>query len=310
MTMNGGFTRMHHDITEAIMLRDFTKRQRKILDLIFRLSWGCGKDTAYIPKQRDFTLVGIYEPDIKRELEWLITSQIIEHEDGYYRFNENFDQWQISRVKPFNPEKLSELLSLNLKTVRGNHPQSNDNNCELSETLSQNLVKHEVGTSQNTKFARRELASPKETLKKDKENIILNNKNNIREKPTNKSPLQKNNGKFRGGLPVDENSYSAHNVCQTVEDIARRKELRKEKESIPFLSEGAQEKLIGSYENMIGPINGNRSDLILLADCYGPQIVLTAIKDISDQAAAFNKPERKSFAYLEKILVSNTGGRK
>jgi len=69
--------RMAHSINEAIMLRDFTKRQRKIPDLILRLSWGCGKKAAYIPHQKEFCVTGIYEPDVKKELIWLEQSKII-----------------------------------------------------------------------------------------------------------------------------------------------------------------------------------------------------------------------------------------
>ena len=106
--------RVAHSINEAIMLRDFTKRQRKILDLILRLSWGCGKKNAYIPLQKNFSIVGIHEVDIKKELDWLQESRVIARNDCMYSFNKNFDEWQISRVKPFEPEKLSNLLSLNL----------------------------------------------------------------------------------------------------------------------------------------------------------------------------------------------------
>lgn len=148
--------RMAHSINEAIMTRDFTKRQRKILDLILRLSWGCGQKDAYIPHQRDFSVVGVYEVDIKSELEWLGVSKVITREGSFYWFNKNFDDWEVSRVKPYQPEKLSNLLSLNLN---GNRPQ-------LSETLRNNLVKHEVLTKQNTKSATPELASPKERLNK------------------------------------------------------------------------------------------------------------------------------------------------
>ena len=154
--------RVAHSISEAIMTRDFTKRQRKILDLILRLSWGCGKKEARIPHQRDFSCVGVHEVDIKSELTWLEVSKVITRQESFYWFNKDFDLWEVSRVKPYQPEKLSELLSLNL----------NGENHELSETLSKNLVKHEVNTKQNTKFPTPNLASPKERLNKDKESNI------------------------------------------------------------------------------------------------------------------------------------------
>lgn len=149
--------RMAHSINEAIMTRDFTKRQRKILDLIIRLSWGCNKKDAYIPHQRDFYVVGVHEVDVKRELDWLEVSKVIIRQDSFYWFNKDYDDWGVSRVKPYQPKKLSELLSLNLN---GNRPK-------LSKTLSQNLVKHLVQTKQNTKFPTHKLASPKESIKKE-----------------------------------------------------------------------------------------------------------------------------------------------
>jgi hypothetical protein len=159
--------RVAHKINEAVMMRDFSKRQRKILDLILRLSWGCGHKEAYIPLQRDFVVVGVLEVDIKRELDWLEESQVIHRQGPLYWFNKDYEQWQVSRVKPYLPKKLSELLSKNLN---GSRP-------ELSELLSKNLVKHEVNTSQNTKSATSKLASPKEILKKD-----INKEKDIKEK--------------------------------------------------------------------------------------------------------------------------------
>jgi len=154
--------RIAHSITEAIMLRDFTKRQRKILDLILRLSWGCGKKEAIIPHQNDFCAVGIYKSDIKKELDWLEVSKIITRNDSRYWFNKDFDQWQISRVHPYMPDKVSELLTLN---INGKMPK-------VSETRTNRLVRHELYGSQNTNQPTPKLASPKERLKKVKERYI------------------------------------------------------------------------------------------------------------------------------------------
>lgn len=148
------------------MMRDFTKRQRKILDLILRLSWGCGNHYAYIPHQRDFTLVGINESDIKCELDWLVLSKIIYRDDVFYGFNKDFDEWQVSRVRPFEPEKLGELLSINLNGSREELGKTPSFIEKLGKTPSQNLVKHQEKTWQNTKFPTSDLASPKENIKK------------------------------------------------------------------------------------------------------------------------------------------------
>jgi len=155
--------RVAHSINEAIMLRDFTKRQRKVLDLILRLSWGCGKKIALIPRQRDFEIIGIAEGHIKAEIDWLIDSKVINTEDNQYSFNKNFDEWQVSRVKPFQPQKLTELVSLNLRETYQN---SKLEPSELTKTVSRNLPKEEETTYQKSKFFTPELASPKEILKK------------------------------------------------------------------------------------------------------------------------------------------------
>lgn len=157
--------RIAHSINEAIMMRDFTKLQRKVLDLILRLSWGCGKKDAHIPHQRDFSVVGVHETDIKAELNWLEASKVIGRDSSRYWFNKNFDEWQVSRVKPYQPEKLGDLLSINL----------NSNSPKLNKMLNKNLTNSKVKTKQNVKFSTPKLASPKESIKKvlNKDTIIL-----------------------------------------------------------------------------------------------------------------------------------------
>lgn len=184
--------RIAHSINEAIMMRDFSKLQRKILDLILRLSWGCGKKYAYIPHQRDFMVVGVHEVKIKKELDWLELSKIIFRADSIYWFNKDFDQWQVSRVYPFEPEKLNELLSFNLNgtgieklnETLSLHP-------ELNETLSKNLTNSLVGTKQNVKFSTSKLASPKEILNKSN-----NTFNNNRDKRNTSDPDKFIKGKY------------------------------------------------------------------------------------------------------------------
>lgn len=108
--------RIAHSIQEEIMMRDFTKRQRSIVDLILRLSWGCNKKTAIIPRQRDFEMVGIGEGKIKRELQWLVNAKVIiwSRDTNEFSFNKNYDQWLVSIVPGYDKELFSQLLHLNL----------------------------------------------------------------------------------------------------------------------------------------------------------------------------------------------------
>lgn len=172
--------RVAHSINEAIMLRDFSKRQRKILDLILRLSWGCGKKVALIPTQRDFEVVGIREGHVKREIDWLVASKVITRDNDQYQFNKDFDQWQVSRVKPFQPEKLTKLVSLNLKGTYRNSKR------ELTKRVSPHLPKEEVSPNQKSKLATPDLATGKErlnkVLKKEKTTTFEEFKDQLRER--------------------------------------------------------------------------------------------------------------------------------
>ena len=208
--------RVAHSINEAIMLRDFSKRQRKILDLILRLSWGCGKKIAIIPRQRDFEVIGLREGHVATELKWLEESKIIFRGGSEYQFNKDFDQWQISRVCPYEPEKLTELVRINLN---GTYQNGKPDDEELTETVSDNLPNGEVGTYHHGKFSTSKLASPKErggeeggngtpplpikeNIKKD---IYINNKRGF--KKCSNDP-----NKFTGG-------ELGHLVCTSAADL-------------------------------------------------------------------------------------------
>lgn len=127
--------RISHSITEAIMTRNFSKRQRAILDLVLRLSWGCGKKYAVIPKLKDFQIVGIAATKIKSELEWLVNTNVIEwhKETNEYGFLKDFEKWSISLVPEYNNKRFNELLHVNLTSQNGNFiPET------VSEITSQN----------------------------------------------------------------------------------------------------------------------------------------------------------------------------
>jgi hypothetical protein len=134
--------RIAHSIEEEIMMRDFSKRQRSILDLILRLSWGCGKKTAIIPLQKDFEMVGIDQTKIKTELSWLVNAKVISwnQDEKEFSFNKNYDEWRVSIVIGYDKKRFSELLNLNLNTCQNGKLElaktaSNDNE-KLAETAS------------------------------------------------------------------------------------------------------------------------------------------------------------------------------
>ena len=102
-------------LMEQTMVSNFTEQQRRILDMICRLSLGCDKEEAYIPRQRDFEIVGVGEGHGKRQLDWLIEAKVITRDDCFYEINRDYDEWRVSRSLTFVPEQLDELIEINEK---------------------------------------------------------------------------------------------------------------------------------------------------------------------------------------------------
>jgi len=116
--LENGYTRTANELSEAIMQSDFSKRQLNILNLVIRMSYGCGKKSALL-RYSDFELVGVHKSDIKRELEYLSGEPNVLHTEDIgdmlrISINKDYTTWRISIVKGFNQQKWDELLARNL----------------------------------------------------------------------------------------------------------------------------------------------------------------------------------------------------
>jgi len=125
------------------MCRVFTKRQRSILDLILRLSWGCNKKAAIIPRQKDFELVGIDETKVKTELKWLINAKVIKWDKNKNEFSfiKDYDQWRVSIVPKYERERLSTLIHINIESCQNSNLPKQQ---EIDEKARGNLTKKQV----------------------------------------------------------------------------------------------------------------------------------------------------------------------
>lgn len=113
-----GFVKLANEIWNEIIRRDFSKRQKDIILFIWRLSYGCQKKTALIPKLKDFELCGIGQQNIRKELDYLTGCKVIfwEKEENVFSVNKDYEQWQISPVRGWDEEKFKELISKNLES--------------------------------------------------------------------------------------------------------------------------------------------------------------------------------------------------
>jgi hypothetical protein len=97
--------------------RDFTKRQLKIIAMIFSLSYPFGKDWAVIPKMRDFELAGISKIKIRKELDQLIDMGVVEWkpEENLFKITDPRKWTGAEYHSGYNDDRSRELFMINLK---------------------------------------------------------------------------------------------------------------------------------------------------------------------------------------------------
>ena len=112
-----GYVRVANEIWDEVIRRDFSKRQKDILFFIWRLSYGCRKKTAYIPKLVYFENCGVGKNHIKNELLFLVDARVLkwDQETKIFEFNKDYEQWSVPAVKGWKEYRFSEILALNLK---------------------------------------------------------------------------------------------------------------------------------------------------------------------------------------------------
>ncbi|SLJ92754.1 phage replication protein O [Paenibacillus sp. RU5A] len=133
-----GFVGIANQIWDEVIRRDFTKRQKDILLFIWRLSYGCNQEIAIIPMLKDFALCGVGKGHIGAELKHLENCKVIARNNNEYRFNENYDYWQISPVKGWDSNRFDELIHTNLINAKKTKKQVTETGTEQDEGLEGN----------------------------------------------------------------------------------------------------------------------------------------------------------------------------
>lgn len=110
------YTKISNELYIAIMMTDFSKRQRKILDLIMRCSYGCGKKSAIL-RPSDYEVVGVYKTHIAKELKYLEKANVIVINWDTYEtaLNKDYDTWRVSLARTADMERFNEILKRNLE---------------------------------------------------------------------------------------------------------------------------------------------------------------------------------------------------
>ncbi|WP_426453809.1 replication protein [Paenibacillus sp. S-38] len=151
-----GYIRIANEIWDEVIRRDFSKRQKDIMHFIWRLSYGCRKKAAFIPKLVHFELCGVGKNHIKDELLYLESCKVLfwDREAKLFEVNKNYDEWQVSPVKGWDEFRFEELIALNLKE------SSQNGNEKVPETGTKKFPKQELSKDgENEKFPKEELLS-------------------------------------------------------------------------------------------------------------------------------------------------------
>lgn len=161
--LENGYTRTANQLLDAIITTDFTKRQLKILKLVIRMSFGCGKTSALF-RLGDFEVAGIYKSDIRKELQELFRLKVlggkVEGELIRIWLIKDFEKWGIQ--PQCDSLKWERLLNRNLedevgKSLTVSKIQTTEpfKNHEVSKTLTEDVGKIptlEDGSLQNTNY--------------------------------------------------------------------------------------------------------------------------------------------------------------
>lgn len=223
--LENGYIRIANEIWDEVIRRDFSKRQKDILLFIWRLSYGCQRREAIIPKMKDFELCGVPATQIKNELTYLERCRVLawDREQRTFEINKNYETWYVNPVRTWDEDRFSELLHTNLNSKKNSqnmkknfmkHEDLEEKNFTKHEVFDgeeqENFTFHEGETSQNMKsnFTKHEVSgglnpcgSKAEDVSKDSIKDIIKNSSSTKLDNTNQDTTD---GSPR---PLDDFSY-------------------------------------------------------------------------------------------------------
>lgn len=188
--IENGYLRIANEIWDEIIRRDFSKRQLAILHLILRLSYGCKRKEANIPRLKDFEICGVGRTHISKELNYLEQCRVItwDKDSMLFKPNKDYEKWQVNPVKGWDEEEYKSLIHLNLtkksyqngnfevtKTVTSQEGGYQNSNQKVTETVTSELPKQEPQGALNPYVPTVEEGS-KDNIKdsvKDSNNIVV-----------------------------------------------------------------------------------------------------------------------------------------
>ena len=114
--INKGYVKIANNLFENIIFRDFTNRERAVICLVIRLSYGFNHKRAVIKPKVRFSLIGVHRQHIDRTLDSLIDKKVIlQYSNDEYALNKHFDEWEVKLNKHFDVDSFNSLKGLQFR---------------------------------------------------------------------------------------------------------------------------------------------------------------------------------------------------
>lgn len=132
--INKGYVKIANNLFENIIFRDFTNRERAVICLVIRLSYGFNHKRAVIKPKVRFSLIGVHRQHIDRTLDSLIDKKVVlQYSNDEYALNKHFDEWEVKLNKHFDVDSFNSLKGLQFRedvtTTVTNCNQENTEEC-------------------------------------------------------------------------------------------------------------------------------------------------------------------------------------
>ncbi|GAB6181725.1 hypothetical protein JCM14036_30440 [Desulfotomaculum defluvii] len=201
------FTRISNELYNAIMQTDFSKRQRNIIDLVIRLSYGCGKKAAIL-RPIDFELVGVYKTHVSKELDYLVQTKVLSIQGEQVALNKNYEEWRVSLVRNANQKRFKALIKRNLDSYQNSNFKGESTALKVTETVTDGYQNSNPGVTKTVTES------------------YQNSNQQVTKTVTEQTP-QPSDGKVPGaaerkGKEIKENIYTPPTPPTTIEDILTR----------------------------------------------------------------------------------------
>lgn len=95
--LSNGFTRIANELYDAIMIANFTKTERKIIDAVIRKTYGYNRKNDVISIRQIAQITNVRFQHISRSLQQLIAEKVIiatgNHQKRILKLNKNYTNW-------------------------------------------------------------------------------------------------------------------------------------------------------------------------------------------------------------------------